>query len=331
MTEGTGDRDTEPLTNLKVFAGSASKTLTELICRYVRIPMGQAAVLPFPDGETFLKLNDDVRGKDCFVVQSTGPPVNDNLMELLIFIDSLRRASADRITAVIPYFGYARQDRKAEGRTPITAKLVANLICAAGAHRVLTMNLHADQIQGFFDIPVDHLTAVPVIASYFRSLRLENPVIVSPDVGNLKTANEFTSRLHGDIAVIDKRRRGAASVDAVNIIGNVEGKTVLLFDDMITTAGTACGAAKLVRKFGATRVYLGATHPVFAGPAVERLRDADLEQICVTNTIAISEAVCRQVPSLRILSVADLFGEAIRRIHRNESVSALFTNTNECE
>jgi ribose-phosphate pyrophosphokinase len=329
MTEKTGDRDGEQLSRLKVFAGSASRDLAQLICRYLRIAMGQAVVSPFPDGETFLKLNDDVRGKDCFVVQSTSPPVNDNLMELLIFIDSLRRASADRITAVIPYFGYARQDRKSEGRTPITAKLVANLVCAAGAHRVLAMNLHADQIQGFFDIPVDHLTAVPVIASYFRSLRLENPVIVSPDVGNLKTANQFASRLHGEMAVIDKRRRGAVSVEAVNIIGNVEGKTVLLFDDMITTAGTACGAAKLVRKFGASRVYLGATHAVFAGSAAERLREANLEQVCVTNTIAVPEAVCRQVPSLRVLSVADLFGEAIRRIHRNESVSALFSDTDE--
>jgi ribose-phosphate pyrophosphokinase len=191
------------------------------------------------------------------------------------------------------------------------------------------MNLHADQIQGFFDIPVDHLTAVPVIASHFRSLRLESPVIVSPDVGNLKTANQFASRLHGEMAIIDKRRRGAASVEAVNIIGNVEGRTVLLFDDMITTAGTACGAAKLVRKFGATRVYLGATHAVFAGSAVERLREANLERVCVTNTIAVPEAVCRQIPSLQVLSVADLFGEAIRRIHRNESVSALFSDTDE--
>jgi len=312
------------LKHLKIFAGSASRELTRLICRYLRIEPGLASVSPFPDGEMFLKLNDDVRGMDCFIVQSTCPPVNDNLMELLIFIDSLRRASAARIAAVIPYFGYARQDRKTEGRTPITAKLVANLICAAGAHRVLAMNLHADQLQGFFDIPVDHLTAVPVITEYFKRLKLNRAVIVSPDVGNLKTANQYASRLGGDIAVIDKRRRDGADIDAVNIIGSVEGKTVLLFDDMITTAGTVCGAAELVRRHGAKKVYVGATHPVFAGPACCRIRQARFEQICVTNTIPVDGELCRSLPNLKVLSVADLFAEAILRIHRNESVSALF-------
>ncbi len=314
----------DDLRDLKVFAGSASGALTKEICEHLGIAQGQASVTPFPDGETFLKLRDDVRGKDCFVVQSTCPPVNDNLMELLIYIDSLRRASATRITAVIPYFGYARQDRKAEGRTPITAKLVANLICAAGAHRVLAMNLHADQIQGFFDIPVDHMTAVPVISAHFLDLKLKNPVIVSPDVGNLKTANQYASRLHGDIAVIDKRRRDGVAIDAVNIIGSVKGKTVLLFDDMITTAGTVCGAARLVREHGAEKVYVGATHPVMAGPACCRLKEAGFEQICVTNTIDLKDSVRRELGNLTILSVAKLFGETIRRIHRHESVSALF-------
>ncbi|UCG17854.1 MAG: ribose-phosphate pyrophosphokinase [Phycisphaerales bacterium] len=310
--------------DLKVFAGSASHELTRMIRQYLGIGAGEVAVTPFPDGETFLKLQDDVRGKDCFIVQSTCPPVNDNLMELLIFIDSLRRASASRITAVIPYFGYARQDRKSEGRTPITAKLVANLICAAGANRVLAMNLHAEQIQGFFDIPVDHLTAVPVVAEHFEQLNLPNPVVVSPDVGNLKTANQYTARLHGDIAIIDKRRRDGDSIEAVNIIGDVAGKTVLLFDDMITTAGTVCGAAHLVREHGAKKVYVGATHAVLAGPACKRLKEAGFEQICVTNTIPLRDSCRSELGNIQVLSVADLFGEAIRRIHRHESVSALF-------
>jgi len=314
----------DELRDLKVFAGSASHELTRLIRQYLGIGAGEVSVTPFPDGETFLKLQDDVRGKDCFIVQSTCPPVNDNLMELLIFIDSLRRASALRITAVIPYFGYARQDRKSEGRTPITAKLVANLICAAGANRVLAMNLHAEQIQGFFDSPVDHLTAVPVVADYFEELRLPNPVIVSPDVGNLKTANQYTARLHGDIAIIDKRRRDGDSIEAVNIIGDVAGKTVLLFDDMITTAGTVCGAAHLVREHGAKKVYVGATHAVLAGPACKRLKEAGFEQICVTNTIPLRDSCRGELRNIKVLSVADLFGEAIRRIHRHESVSALF-------
>ncbi len=314
----------DELRDLKVFGGSASQELTELICHYLGIEPGQVWISPFPDGETFLKLQDDVRGKDCFVVQSTGPPVNDNLMELLIFIDSLRRASASRITAVIPYFGYARQDRKSEGRTPITAKLVANLICAAGAHRVVAMNLHAEQIQGFFDIPVDHLTAVPVIAEYFQKLKLPDPVVVSPDVGNLKTANQYTSRLHGDIAIIDKRRRDGADVSAVNIVGNVKGRTVLLFDDMITTAGTVCEAAQLVRAHGAGKIYVGATHAVLAGPACTRIREAGFEQVCVTNTIPLCRNAHEKLSNVKVLSVAELLGEAIRRIHRHESVSALF-------
>ena len=311
-----------------VFGGTCSKDLTQRICAYLGVEPGGVTSSPFPDGETFIKLEDDVRGKDCFVVQATAPPVNDNLMELLIFIDSLRRASANRITAVIPYFGYARQDRKAEGRTPITAKLVGNLITTAGVHRVLAVNLHAEQIQGFFDIPVDHLSATRIIARHFRGLNLQNIVLVSPDVGNIKKANEFAQLLGGELAIIDKRRQTGDSIEAVRIIGEVEGKNVLLFDDMITTAGTICGAARLVKSRGAKAVYVGATHGVFAGPALERIRGAGIDHICVTDTIPTREEVRRALPSLVVVSIANLLGEAIRRIHCHESVSALFNQEN---
>lgn len=311
--------------DLMIFGGSSGWGLTKDICTYLDITPGTAHLEPFPDGESFVKLEVDVRGRDCFVVQATCPPVNDNLMQLLIFIDCLRRASANRITTVIPYFGYARQDRKAAGRTPITAKLLANLITAAGADRVVAVDLHADQIQGFFDIPVDHLTAFPVLGDHVRQLGLQDIVIVSPDVGNLKTANKFTHALGGEIAVIDKRRKSAESVEMTNIIGNIEGRTVLLFDDMIATGGTLSAAAKLLRSRGAKRVYAGATHPVFAGPCVQRLQEAEFEEIWVTDTIPLDDDVRSKLPNLKVLSVAHLIGEAIRRIHRHESVSALFS------
>jgi len=309
---------------LKIFPGSAARTLTESICKLLELPVGRAVVDKFPDGEARIKLEDDVRGHDCFVLQSTSPPVNDNLMELLIFIDCLRRASANRITAVIPYFGYARQDRKSEGRTPITAKLVANLIVEAGVDRVLTMDLHADQIQGFFDIPVDHLTALPVLAGYFMKLAIPDAVVVSPDVGNLKTATSYATQLNADMAIIDKRRVSGEQADAMNIIGPVEGRNVLMFDDMITTAGTVCSAAELVRRHGAKGVYVGATHAVLAGPAYDRLAAADIQQICVTDTIAVPDAAKRRLENLKVLSVSQLMGEAIRRIHEHQSISALF-------
>ena len=311
--------------DLMVFGGSGGRKLTEQICAYLDIPPGTVKLEAFPDGESFVKLEVDVRGRDCFVVQSTCPPVNDHLVQLLIFIDCLRRASAYRITAVIPYFGYARQDRKAEGRTPITAKLLANVVTAAGAHRVLTVDLHADQIQGFFDIPVDHLTAFPVIADYVRSLELEDTVIVSPDVGNLKTANKFATLLGGKIAVLDKRRQSGDTVQITTIIGEVEGKNVLLFDDMVTTGGTLSSAAKLVRDHGAKAVYAGATHAVFAGPCVRRLQEAGFTEIWVTDTVPLEEEVFEQLPHLKVFTVAKLVGEAIRRIHRHESISALFS------
>ena len=309
---------------LVVFGGSASSVLTDKICAYLAVTRGRAAVSHFPDGETILKIEEDVRGQDCFVVQSTCPPVNDNLMELLIFIDCLRRASAKRITAVIPYYGYARQDRKSEGRTPITAKLVANMITIAGASRVLTMNLHADQIQGFFDIPMDHLTAAPVLAKHFMNRQLSDAVLVSPDVGNIKFGSDFASRIGGELAVIHKRRLSGEKTIAVQIIGDVRGKKVMMFDDMITTAGTVCEAARIVREHGAGPIFVAAAHGVFAGPAVERLVAAELDEIVVTDTIETPSRVTQGLKNLTVLSVADLVGEAIRRIHEHRSVSALF-------
>ncbi len=319
--EGSKECD---LDSLVIFGGSASSDLTDRICKYLDVQLGRATVSRFPDGETLIKVDDDVRGTDCFVVQSTSSPVNDTLMELLIFIDCLRRASAKRITAVLPYYGYARQDRKSEGRTPITAKLVANMLTTAGAHRVLTMNLHADQIQGFFDIPVDHLTAAPVLARHFKDREERDRVLVSPDVGNIKFGSDFASRFSSELAVIHKRRLTGDSTVAVKIIGSVEDKSVMMFDDMIATAGTVCEAAKLVRAHGAKRVYAAATHGLFAGPAVERLAAAKLDEIVVTDTIPVRPEVLKQLPELTVLSVADLIGEAIRRIHEHRSVSALF-------
>ena len=311
---------------LRIFSGTGNPKLARHICEHLNVEPGAVTIESFPDGETFLTVHDDVRGRDCFVVQSTCPPVNDNLMELLIFIDCLRRASARRITAVIPYFGYARQDRKTEGRTPITAKLVANMITAAGADRVLTMNLHADQIPAFFDIPVDHLTATPVICNYFRSLNLDmsKTVLVSPDVGNIKTTNTFANLLGGELAIVDKRRISGDQADARAIIGDVQGKDVLMFDDMITTAGTVTQAVKLVRAHGARDVYVGVTHAVLAESAFGRLEEASLAQLCVTDTIPLTDDALARLSNVHVLSVADLLGEAIRRIHRHESISALF-------
>ncbi len=311
---------------LTIFGGTASSGLADAVCRAMGTRKGRARIDQFPDGETLIKLEEDVRGRDCFVIQSTCPPVNENLMQLLIFIDSLRRASARRITAVIPYFGYARQDRKAEGRTPITAKLVANLITEAGAHRVLGMDLHADQIQGFFDLPLDHLTALPVISAHIASMALKDFVVVSPDVGNLKRATAFVERLGGELAVIDKRRTSGDTAVAARVIGDVEGETVLMFDDMITTAGTATEAVRILREHGAKRFLLAATHAVLAGPAVERLQAANIDWIIATDTIPLRDEVAKRLPQLTVLSVANLLGEAIRRIHLDQSISELFKN-----
>ena len=313
----------ESVDNIIVFSGSSNPDLTQKICDYVGIPVGKTKVEPFPDGETLVKLEQDVRGRDCFVVQSTCPPVNNNLVELLIFLDCLHRASALRITAVLPYFGYARQDRKSEGRTPISAKLVANLITTARADRVLTVDLHAEQVQGFFDIPLDHLKAEPVLVKYFRKLELQDKVLVSPDVGNVKTAKIYAQDLGGELAVIDKRRISGSQAEAVRIIGDVKDKHVLMFDDMITTAGTICSAARLVKDKGAKSVRVGATHGIFAPPALERLSEAPIDEIVVADTIPLSREA-GQLQKLKVVSVASLLGEAIVRIHQNRSISAIF-------
>jgi ribose-phosphate pyrophosphokinase len=309
---------------MKVFGGSGSPALAEKIVRYLGVSLGRVRIDQFPDGELIVKLDDDVRGRDIFVIQSTCDPVNRNLMELLIFIDCLRRASARRITAVLPYFGYARQDRKDEGRVPITAKLVANLITEAGTDRILTIDLHAAQIQGFFDIPVDHLLAEPVFSTYFQRTIKEEVVLVSPDVGNVKRARIYAQHLEGDIAVIDKRRISGSEAVVQNIIGEVRGKHVLMVDDMIATAGTICEAAKLVRGFGATRVTVGATHPVLCGPAMERLSSAPIDALVVADTVPLQGKTTFGDKRIEVLSVSELLGEAIRRIHRDESISSLF-------
>lgn len=273
--------------SLKIFAGRRSIALTERVCAHLELPLGQARTHVFPDGEMLVKLEEDVRGRDCYVVLSTCEPVNDNLVELLIFIDCLRRASASRVTVVTPYFGYARQDRKDEGRVPITAKLVANLVTAAGAHRVIAVDLHAAQIQGFFDLPFDHLSATPVFFDYFKSIRdeLGELCLVSPDVGNVKVAEGFANLLGGELAIINKRRLSGEAVATAHLIGTVEGKTVIMFDDMISTAGTVCEAAKLVMERGARQVIAAATHGVLVGLAIQRLAESPISRVVITNTI----------------------------------------------
>ncbi|HQG48653.1 MAG TPA: ribose-phosphate pyrophosphokinase [Sedimentisphaerales bacterium] len=309
--------------NLKIFPGSSNPELAGEVCRYLGIPIGGAKITKFPDGEKVIRIEDDVRGRDCFVVQSTCKPVDEHLMELLIYLDCLRRASAKRITAVIPYFGYARQDRKDEGRVPITAKLVASIIATAGADRVLAIDLHAHQLQGFFDIPVDHLTGELVLSRYFRDKRIEDLTVVSPDVGNIKTAAKYAAHLGGDLAIVHKKRLSGSQVQCGELIGSVEGCNVLMCDDIIATAGTVCMAAELVKQRGAKSVRVGVTHGVFAPPALERLEKAPIDEVVVTNTIPLTEEA-RQLKKIQVLSVAGMLGEAIKRIHRDESVSSLF-------
>jgi len=309
--------------NLKIFSGSSNPTLAGAVCKYLGIPIGGAKISRFPDGEKLIRIEDDVRGRDCFVVQSTCRPVDEHLVELLIYLDCLRRASAKRITAVVPYFGYARQDRKDEGRVPITAKLVANVIATAGADRVLAIDLHAHQLQGFFDIPVDHLAGELVLNRYFRDKKMGNLTVVSPDVGNIKTAARYASHLGGDLAIIYKRRVSGDQVRADELIGHVEDRNVLMCDDIIATAGTVCSAAEMVKARGAKRVCVGATHGVFAGQALERLIAAPIDEVVVTDTIPLTEEATK-VKKIKVLSAAAMLGEAIKRIHRDESVSSLF-------
>ena len=311
--------------SLKIFSGTSNPVLAGDVCKYLGIPLGGAKIECFPDGEKAVRVEDDVRGRDCYVVQSTCDPVDEHLVELLIFLDCLRRASASRITAVIPYFGYARQDRKDEGRVPITAKLVANMITTAGASRVLAIDLHAHQLQGFFDIPVDHLAGELVLGKYFRDLKIDNLTVVSPDVGNMKMASKYAAHLGGELAIVHKRRLSGSKVEAQEIIGEVSGRNILMCDDIIATAGTVCSAASLLKERGAKKVYVGGTHGVFAPQALDRLAKSPIDRVVVTDTIPLNKT-SKKISNIKVLSVASMLGEAIKRIHRNESVSNLFNN-----
>ncbi len=308
--------------NIKVFSGNANKNLAIKICEELGIKLGDAVVDTFSDGEIAVNINETVRGADVYVVQSTCNPVNKHLMELLIMIDALKRASAGRITAVMPYYGYARQDRKAKARDPITAKLVADLITTAGADRVLSMDLHASQIQGYFDIPVDHLLGVPILAAYFKQLNIKDIVVVSPDLGSVTRARSFANVLDAPIAIIDKRRPKANVSEVMNIIGEIKDKNVILVDDMIDTAGTITQGAKALQDFGAKDVYACCTHPVLSGPAIERIKNSVLKGLIVLDTIPLDEH--KKLDNIKVMSVAPLFAEAIKRIYTNASVSKLF-------
>jgi ribose-phosphate pyrophosphokinase len=313
------------MNDLKIFSGRANLDLAKRICDYLGLPPGKISIGNFPDGEISCKIDEDIRGRDIFIIQPTCPPVNENIMELLIMIDSFKRASAYRVTAVMPYFGYARQDRKDAGRVPITAKLVANMVTRAGADRVLAMDLHAAQIQGFFDVPVDHLYAAPVLNDYFAQMgfRKEDLVVVSADEGGIKRALGHSTRLQAPLAIVDKRRASAEVTKQENIIGaSVKDKIALMFDDMISTGSSISGAAKVIHQCGAREIHVASTHGVLVGPAIERLQEAPIQSIIITDTIPLVPH--KTIPKIKILSVAPLLGQAIKRIHRNESVSGLF-------
>lgn len=309
------------LEHMKIFTGNANPELAKEICDYLGIPLGDSVVSKFSDGEINVEIDESVRGKDVYIVQPTCEPGNDNIMELLIMIDAVRRASARRITAVMPYYGYARQDRKSRGREPITAKLIANLITKAGARRVLTMDLHAQQIQGFFDVPVDHLVAAPIIADYYKSLGLDDFVVVSPDIGGVARARKFADLLHAPLAIIDKRRPKPNVSEVMSIIGDVKDKNVILIDDIIDTAGTITNAAVALKERGAKEVYASCTHPVLSGPAIDRLNNSSIKEIVTTNSIPTAAKNCDKI---EVLSVAPLIGEAIMRIFQDASVSKMF-------
>ncbi len=309
--------------DLIVITGNSNPALAKEICEYLGQPLGLAQVRRFSDGETFIELGENVRGRDVFVIQSTCSPVNDHLMELLLIVDALKRASARRITAVMPYYGYARQDRKVAPRVPISAKMVADLITTAGAKRILCMDLHAGQIQGFFDIPVDHLFAAPVLLEFLRDRKSGEQVIVSPDAGGVERARAYAKRLNASIAIIDKRRERANEAKAMNIVGDVKDKIAIIVDDMVDTAGTLTQAAEAILKQGAREVLACATHPVLSGPALDRIEKSPISSLVVTNTIPLSEKA-KASPKIHAMSVANILGEAIRRIHQEDSVSSLF-------
>jgi ribose-phosphate pyrophosphokinase len=309
---------------LTIVTGNANHSLAQEICKYVNVPLGVAAVSRFSDGECWVEIGENVRGLNVFIIQPTCPPVNEYLMELLVMIDALKRASAGSIVAIIPYFGYARQDRKVKPRTPISAKLVADLISAAGADRVLAMDLHAGQIQGFFNIPFDHLNARPVILDYLKDKFYgEQVVIVSPDAGGVERARSYSKRLKATLAIIDKRRDTPNECAVMNIIGDVKGKTAIILDDMIDTAGTLTQAAEVVKRNGATRVVAAASHGVLSGPAISRLEESCLEEVIITNSLPLNEK-SEKCSKITVLSVARLLGEAIKRIHHGDSISSLF-------
>ena len=307
--------------DMRLLAGTAHPHLAKDIADYIGVPLGDATVSSFPDGETFVKINENVRGRDVFIIQPTCPPTNQNLMELLILVDAARRASAARITAVIPFFGYARQDRKDQPRVPITAKLVANLMVAAGVNRLLTMDLHAQQLQGFFDIPVDHLHALPVLIRRLREKKIDDLVVVSPDVGGVKMASAYAQATGAGLAIVVKRRISATETEAQHVIGDVKGKNVLLVDDLTETAGTLAGAGKILRAAGAKDIYAMVSHAVLTDLAAERLRGSEIKELITTDSVPVADlAGCR----VEVCSVADLLGEGIKRIHDDESVTSLF-------
>jgi len=308
---------------IRILGGNSNKTLTQSICSLLGTTPGEAKVSTFSDGETAVEINESIRGKDIFIVQSTCPPTNEHLMELLVMLDAVKRASACRIAAVIPYFGYARQDRKATGRTPISAKLVANLLAVAGAHRVLTVDLHAGQIQGFFDIPVDNLFAKPVMLDHIKENYAQDLVIVSPDAGGVERARAYAKPLQADLAIIDKRRERANLSEVMHIIGDVKDKNCLLVDDMVDTAGTLTNAAKALKDAGAKKVSACCSHPILSGPAIDRINNSMIEELIVTNTVPLRGAAA-ECKKITVLSVAPILAEAIKRIYENGSVSALF-------
>jgi ribose-phosphate pyrophosphokinase len=308
---------------MKLFGGSSNPTLTQEVCDYLGIPPGRMAAKTFSDGETQIEIHENIRGRDVFVLQSTCTPVNDNLMQLLIMMDALRRASADRVTAVIPYYGYGRQDRKVKPRVPISAKLVADLITIAGANRVVSIDLHAGQIQGYFNIPVDNLYAAPVLLKHIRSHFENDLVIVSPDAGGVERARAFAKRLEASLAIVDKRRDAPNVSEAMNVIGEVDGKTAVILDDMVDTAGTLTQTADALKEKGAGRIYACCTHPVLSGAAVERIDASPIDKLVVTNTIPLNRKA-RNCPKIVTLSVAEYLGETIKRVHNSDSVSTLF-------